>query len=330
MKQRSIKIQNLSFFMMLAIVWTHSRLPRWEIVPDYFQQLLIFNEIGEDAVAPFFLITGFLFFRNFHINKYSEKLKTRFRSLVIPYLLWNALGALAWFLVISSTGNQYVSDRFYFDSWTEVIGNILGCKYTVLWYVGVIIVYALAAPVFYYLARSLRTAVIAVIIFLIIGIAFHHPFASPLVWMSIYMMGALLGVHYNDYLFKPQPLWITFLALVAFPVSVWLSHQYDSMLCVNLRAWTSVFFYIGLYDLLDKVFHFAPHRIYRYSFFLYATHYIPVHVLQRYVIANMGNTVGCWIAYLLIPPLVVFLCVSVAYFLDEKVHRLYAILSGDR
>lgn len=328
--QRSTKIQNLSFFMMLAIVWTHSRLPQWEMVPDYFHQLSIFNEIGQDAVAPFFLITGFLFFRNFHMGNYLEKLKTRFHSLVIPYVIWNILGACAWFLLIYYTGERYISNNYSFDSLTEVIGNIFACKYTVLWYVGVIIVYAIAAPVFYYLARDLRIAVTSVIIFLIIGIAFHHPFASPLVWMSIYMMGALLGIHYNDYLFKAQPLWVTLLALVCFPVTVYLSHQHDTMLMVNLRQWSSVFFYIGIYDLLDKVMHFGSHRIYRYSFFLYATHYFLVHVLQRYVIVNTGSTFGCWVAYLVIPLVVVVFCVSLAYFLDEKIHKLYALLTGDR
>ena len=67
-KQKSEKIFILSFLLMLGIVWTHSRIPIIENVPNYFSKLLLFNEIGQDAVAPFFLITGFLFFRNFQMN----------------------------------------------------------------------------------------------------------------------------------------------------------------------------------------------------------------------------------------------------------------------
>ncbi len=53
-EQKSEKILILSFLMMLCIVWTHSRIPIQDNVPNYFSKLLILNEIGQDAVAPFF------------------------------------------------------------------------------------------------------------------------------------------------------------------------------------------------------------------------------------------------------------------------------------
>lgn len=163
--EKSKKIYNLSFFMMLGIIWSHSRLPHWNVVPDYFNHLALFNEIGQDAVAPFFLITGFLFFRNFKIDDYLKKLKTRLHTLIIPYLIWNCIGALLWFSLIQTTGHRYVSDNYFFDSKLEIIVNILACSYTILWYVGVIIIYALAAPLFYLLSLNKRIAVISVILF---------------------------------------------------------------------------------------------------------------------------------------------------------------------
>jgi len=328
--QQSVKIKNLSFFMMIAIVWTHSRLPKWDVVPDYFHQLAIFNEIGEDAVAPFFLITGYLFFQNFQMSNYVEKLKKRAHSLVVPYILWNTIGVFLWFFLVACSGYKYTSNQYSFDSPLEVIGNIFVCKYTILWYVGVIIIYAVAAPIFYYLLRSKTTAVLSVIVFLLIGVSFHHPFASPLVWMSIYMMGALLGVYYKDYFYQPQPIWLTVVAVVVFPISVWLCHQQESMLYVNLRQWSSVFFYIGMYDIFDRIFHFKQHRVYNYSFFLYASHYFLVHVSQRYVITHFSNVAGCWIAYLVVPLVVILLCLSFARLLDYKAHSLYKLLSGGR
>ena len=65
-------------------------------------------------------------------------------------------------------------------------------------------------------------------------------------------------------------------------------------------------------------------------FFLYATHYLPIHVLQRYIIFNMESILGCLIAYLLVPVFVVVTSVSIAYILDEKAHQLYNLLSGGR
>ena len=330
-EQKSEKLFILSFFMMLGIVWTHSRIPLLENVPGYFRKLLLFNEIGEDAVAPFFLITAFLFFRNFQLNKWLGKLKTRWRSLVVPYLIWNCIGAISWYMVIQRFGMRYISDTFDYDlTWKEFILNILGSYYTVLWYVGVIIVYALAAPIFYYMVRNKRVAYISIIISFVIGIAFRHPFCSPILWMSVYLLGAFLGVHYPDFLFKPLPQWLSWIGFITFPLCVWLNHEYDGMLTLNLRHWSSIFFYFGLYDQLNAFINFVPHRFYKYSFFLYATHYLPVHVLQRYVIINMEGTMGCWVAYVAVPVFVVVASVSIAYILDEKAHRFYSLLSGGR
>ena len=329
-EQKSEKIFILSFLLMLGIVWTHSRFPIFENVPSYFSKLFLFNEIGQDAVAPFFLITGFLFFRNFKMNRWLEKLKTRWRSLVVPYLIWNSIGAISWYIIIQQFGLRYISGNYDYELIWGVFVNILGCRYTVLWYVGVIIVYALAAPIFYYMVRNKRIAYISIIFTFIIGIAFHHPFASPLVWMSIYLLGAFLGVHYPDFLFKPQPQLLSWLGFITFPLCVWLNHEYDNMLTTNLRQWSSIFFYIGLYDTLNTTIHFVPHRVYKYSFFLYATHYFPLHVLQRYVIINMESTFACWIAYIVVPIFVVVASVSIAFILDEKAHRLYNLLSGGR
>ena len=326
--EKSKKIYNLSFFMMLGIVWSHSRLPHWNVVPNYFNHLALFNEIGQDAVAPFFLITGFLFFRNFKIDDYLIKLKTRLHTLIIPYLIWNCIGALLWFSLIQTTGHRYVSDNYFFDSKQEIIVNILACSYTILWYVGVIIIYALAAPLFYLLSLNKRIAVISVILFFLIGISTHHPFASPLLWMSIYMMGAFLGTYYPDFLYKPVPKWITWTAIVLFPLCVWYNYEYDSMLSINLRHWFSVFFYFGLYDLFDIKLHFKKHNIYKYSFFLYATHYFPLHVAQRFIISNINNEAACWLAYLVVPPIVVIFCVLFAYLLDKKIPYLYKLLGG--
>ena len=316
--------------MMLGIVWTHSRMPRLDMVPDYFYQLSLFNTIGEDCVAPFFLITAFLYYRNYQSGMYWGKLKTRIWSLIVPYILWNAIGALGWFLVMHFTGDKYISDSQEFTSFVDVVSNIFASKYTVLWYVGVIIVYALVAPLFYYLAIRKRIAITAVIFFLLIGILFHHPYCSPLVWMSIYMMGAYLGVHYKEYFYKPQPFIITLSALILYPLAFYISQKYEGMLVVNFRQWSSVFFFIGLYDVFDRYIHFLPHRVYKYSFFLYATHYIPLHFLQRYIIINNPNENGCWFAYIVIPFVIVCLCCSLAFVLDKYCHKLYSVLSGNR
>lgn len=60
---------------------------------DYVMFLLS-NVIGRLSVPMFFLISGFLFFREgtlTHIG-YTAKLYSRLHTLLIPYLLWNLIG----------------------------------------------------------------------------------------------------------------------------------------------------------------------------------------------------------------------------------------------
>jgi surface polysaccharide O-acyltransferase-like enzyme len=77
--------------------------------------LLLSDGICRLAVPTFFIISGFLFFINvtdFTWEQYKYKIKRRFRSLVIPYFLWNliaiilSVAALA-LLPSISLGNVY-------------------------------------------------------------------------------------------------------------------------------------------------------------------------------------------------------------------------------
>lgn len=80
--RHSDMITILSFFMALGIVWTHSRMPSWEGVPEYFTTTLLpLNVVGETVVPAFFFITGFLFYKSFGMKDYKRKLTSRLKSL---------------------------------------------------------------------------------------------------------------------------------------------------------------------------------------------------------------------------------------------------------
>lgn len=316
--------------MMIGIVWSHSRLPRWDSVPDYFHHLSLINDMGSDTVGVYFLITGYLFFLNYTQEIYVNKLSTRFKSLVIPYVIWNTMGCILWYIVIELSGKQYVSDNYRYGDFLKIVGNILTCEYSILWYVGVIIIYAIAAPFFYYLVRNKRIGIMAIGLFFILGISFHHPFSSPLLWMSIYTLGALLGVHYKKFMYEAQSSILTEISLILYPLCFYLNYINDTMLTMNLRAWTAIFFYIGIYDICNRFIHFKSYKVCSYSFFLFASHYLPLHILQRFAIFHLETELACWISYIIVPVIVILLCVSFGYYLDKKHHGVYNLLAGGR
>ena len=90
------------------------------------------------------------------------------------------------------------------------------------------------------------------------------------------------------------------------------------------------FLITGMYDACNRIIRFKSHRIYKYSFFLYASHYLPLHILQRYIIFHNHTVLTCWAAYIMTPVVVAILSIAVGYYIDKRFHRLYMLLSGGR
>jgi peptidoglycan/LPS O-acetylase OafA/YrhL len=68
-----------------------------------FIRILISEGVARTAVPLFFLMSGYLFFANFHWSQqtYLKKILGRLRSLVIPFLFWNAM-VLAFYALAQS------------------------------------------------------------------------------------------------------------------------------------------------------------------------------------------------------------------------------------
>lgn len=73
-----------------------------------FVRYYLCDVVGRVAVPLFFLISGFLFFRwtdEFSYDIYIKKIRSRFRTLLVPFFLWNLLYILAFF-VLSRVSND--------------------------------------------------------------------------------------------------------------------------------------------------------------------------------------------------------------------------------
>src|SRR5574344_205911 len=73
------------------------------------------------AVPTFFLISGYYFFygiEDWNIHVYKEKLRKRWRSLVVPYLLWNVIA----FIFVLGLKLRYLVLGYYHVS--DILGFI--------------------------------------------------------------------------------------------------------------------------------------------------------------------------------------------------------------
>lgn len=132
----------------------------------YFKIIYPFSLwLGETGVPGFFFISGFLFFLS--KKHYHQKLETRFHTLLIPYLLWNAL-LLGLYIFAYTAGypqdinGKSIADytlidyiRVFWDRGSYDNGNFVPilCPF---WYIRNLLIMSILSPFFYYIIKNVR------------------------------------------------------------------------------------------------------------------------------------------------------------------------------
>lgn len=119
---QSESLKALRFPLAVMVVFIHSfgltdyNLPNWSNLSgmdiNVAIQILFSHVLSHVAVPAFFLISGYFFFykvTNFDFATYKGKLRKRVHTLLIPYLLWNALYIL--WIVIQKVGAFFVKGK---------------------------------------------------------------------------------------------------------------------------------------------------------------------------------------------------------------------------
>ena len=140
MKQNE-KLLLTSFIFTIFVVWLHAGEPLLSYVP------------GQVAVPGFFMLSGYLFMKGIpsgdaaaEKEAVTGKLKRRVNTLVIPYLLWNAI----YFVIYLVTGRAQIGEIF------EAV-FLYRCN-PVFWYMFQLILITVLAPAVYYIMKKGRAA----------------------------------------------------------------------------------------------------------------------------------------------------------------------------
>ena len=171
-EEEDIQSQTISFLrfpLIVAVVLIHSvgKPPLREVAfswsvdgPMLWHHLfryIVVDLLCRCAVPGFFILSGYLFFyRTNQWNKqvYIGKLKKRIRTLLIPYLLWNLLGA-AYIFYKGKLGGIGDFLRCFYDYYPGKGVNLWPADIP-LWYVRDLMLMALCTPLIHILIRRLR------------------------------------------------------------------------------------------------------------------------------------------------------------------------------
>ena len=174
----------LRFPLAVAIVAEHTFMPSgirilgeasgWGDYPFFAELCRWFDALVRGNSVPiFFFISGYVFFLRAEMTRatYLRKFKSRIRTLLVPYLVWNTLAVLLLLFTLHSPFSRYLAQESRFTpSWPGFLscywaydGSLAGIEaeglYPLdisLWFLRDLMVVVLSTPLLYFVLKRAR------------------------------------------------------------------------------------------------------------------------------------------------------------------------------
>ncbi|BDQ12697.1 acyltransferase family protein [Sediminibacterium sp. TEGAF015] len=319
-----------------------------------FLEFLIANGLLRFRIPLLFLISGYLF-AYYDNRSYADSIKKRFKTLIIPYLLWSAIALLFTFLlqqnsytanIVKETGiDQFGDNRPYLEiGWGGMLDRLLFAPIAYqLWFILALFLYNLFYPVIKYCVQK-----------------------APIIWLAFTLLIWMVSV--QIFIFDGQGLFFFSIGIWAQKKGVFLEKRPEWLstgiffilflgLCIiktfmafELEPNTGTTFFtlmilhraciicgmIAIWYGIDPVIKNTVQQkwflqISNYSFFIFALHVPLLPYLMKFVIMS---TEGIWLnrllSYLLVPLVVMIFCILTGSIVKKYLPKTYLILTGGR
>lgn len=355
-KYLSRKIKFITVFAMTAVVFIHSYnysdsflTPATRISEGFaFAPMLEYffsNELLRFAVPLFFLISGFLFFFNYENTPqcYENKLKKRFSSLLVPYLIWAILSGLT--VVILSHFAPFQELDIIKERAVDLkhfLIYLVNPPAFQLWYIQQLIIFTVLAPAMYWLLKKTKGLILApvgilwlfnlsfivnseALFFFWTGAAFavfkkHRNVArksnrmltviTALIWLSLSLANTLIAA----------------LGSNSFAVTVIMTLLYKLNQAVGVAAVWLIFDHIAKRISHKKAMLLASAHL----FMVYVLHEPLLHICYQLALKQSSVFSGHLILYICLPLSITALCIIVSMVLRKVAKPIHKYLTGGR
>ena len=348
----SRKLRVISFILIVMVVLLHAHNLRGDSdLINYYVQNLISNGFTKLCVVLFFLISGYLFVINVEeatVGTFLTKIKSRVRTVFIPYLLWSFLGIAIFFIlqslpvVRSFFNNSPISER----SASELlyIWLLKPLPYQ-LWFLRHLFIVVLLSPLLYAIVKYLKYPALLLIALLLLNILRLPPTTLiGNVSLAAFSLGLWFSVHAQSAIVRRYPkaawwstlLWMAFVVgRIIFESAEWLDWSVWRPLLINLEYGIGIFALWSLYDAFE-------HRktveaqadlpaFLGFAFFLYLAHEPMLTIFKKLLLKVFGaGTIGQLLTYFAAPAIVIVLCILIGMLLRRSLPKVYSILAGGR
>ena len=333
---QSWKFKVLSFFAMILVLYAHA------YIPDAAQYKVFY--IFEKSIAfcwgrlffpLFFFISGYLFYVKLSDPDWSvwkQKYRSRVKSLLIPYIIWNILCLLQMFIL------KYipVAGKYMNSDYTQLIhGGLWEWIYTLfivpggfhLWFIRDLILIVVVSPFLYFCIRKMIFIYFPLIIFF----SFYNSWFQSLTMFSI---GAACAIYNISLEVKLKHKW----GLVLLGTASLLLMLYCSIIFIpgtkELYLVAILFLFVWfLYDYLYRKgwrFDFIKRWI-PYTFFIYLLHIPALSIVKKVMLlVGRGEEWSYWITFLVSPFIMAAVAIWIGGLLKKYLPKLYSVLTGGR
>lgn len=359
-RDSSARLNLLRFPLIVGVVFIHAYessiqfgSTSAELSPTGFFTTLIRDFISGGlasiTVPLFFFMSGFLFFYNldWSSHNYLKKLKTRIKTLLLPFLLWNifylAIIALAQNIPLISTyfagGIPHIIDSGVLEYINLIIGidrHPIGFQF---WYVRDLIIIIVLTPVFHLMHK--RTAFIFLAIFFAIWFSGIWPanilsIVPSATTVFFFYAGTVLAIKKKTpFMFDKYNSLLISICLVAFITEALLHGQtavqpwlHRIGMVFGIFATFSVTKYLLKREKLKILFLWLGMS----SFFVFAFHEPLMSFIQRLVLKQYvpSNDILILFFYFAIPIVVICTSVLIYKYLNKLLPKFTQIITGSR
>ena len=277
LQTRNISI--LRFPMIIMIVCIHARMAGNTISLDNsnLNSLLITEHVVGDIIASiavplYFIISGFLFFYNIDFNKetYIKKIKSRVRTLLIPYFIWNLIAYLLYL-----TNHQFDVKTFIMSFLVVHLDGRTGSSPMdgPLWFIRNLYIVMLISPIIYSLIKRMKAWWL--IPFLLLWISGFSIFKNGIMIAFIFFsLGASLSISKHHLIINKHLVFFSFLFFLTITLRLCLHNEETAYALSRINILTGILFSISLVSYINQHCNIDSHTKFlgSISFFIYCLH----------------------------------------------------------
>lgn len=351
-------INYLRFPLIVAVVFIHSNpsdvvfngqsaginynLSVYEEIRYFISEI-----VARIAVPSFFFISGFLFFRKmdyFNIGIYVQKLKKRGRSLLIPYLFWNLVVVLFFYLAQTFlkgllSGNNLLIVDYTWQNWIQAFwngnaGENMPINYP-LWFIRDLMVVVVFSPIVYWGIKRLQS-----FFALLLGTLWLFNLWIDITGFSIvafffFSLGAYWGINKMNFIetfnrLFPYSLWgyiILSVCNLLYKEYDWCSYVHKASILVGLSMFISLTSHC-----LKKQIWKTNTNLAHSSFFIYAYHGMPLALMIKLLVKVLypQTNIDFIIIYIICPFITIVLGLCIYKILTKYFPKFTALMIGGR